>query len=78
MNAPAVKIPPINSRREGSSLTDTITRYLKIKRALGCRFNTEERSLRTVRSISRRAGHRTHRSDHERACGPLPRVTTAP
>jgi site-specific recombinase XerD len=36
----------VSSRREGSPITDTITRYLKIKRALGCRFNTEERSLR--------------------------------
>ena len=42
MSAPAARIPPVNS----SPITDTITRYLKIKRALGCRFNTEERSLR--------------------------------
>jgi site-specific recombinase XerD len=46
MSAPAVKVRTMNSRREGSPLTDTITRYLKIKRALGCRFSTEERSLR--------------------------------
>ena len=46
MSTPAVRIPPVSSRRDGSSITDTITRYLKIKRALGCRFNTEERSLR--------------------------------
>lgn len=46
MSTPAVRIPPMNSRREGSPITDTITRYLKIKRAFGCRFNTEERSLR--------------------------------
>ncbi len=46
MNAQAAKIPSVNSRRKGSPLTDTIMRYLKIKRAFGCRFNTEERSLR--------------------------------
>jgi len=48
MSAPAVNIPPVSSREDGcrSPLTDAITRYLKVKRALGCRFNTEERSLR--------------------------------
>lgn len=47
MNAPAVKITPVSPRREASRtpLTDTIMRYLQIKRALGCHFNTEERSL---------------------------------
>ena len=78
MNAQAAKIPPVNSRRKGSPLTDTIMRYLKINRAFGCRFNTEERSLRLFVSISRRAGHYPHRSDHEPACGALPRVPTAP
>src|ERR1700678_157503 len=42
MNAPATRVPPVNS----PPIKDTITRYLKIKRAFGCRFNTEERSLR--------------------------------
>jgi integrase len=46
MNAQAAKIPPMKSRGNGSPLTDIIIRYLKIKRAFGCRFNTEERSLR--------------------------------
>jgi site-specific recombinase XerD len=48
MNTLAGNIPPMYSRKAGSrsSLTATITHYLKIKRALGCRFNTEERSLR--------------------------------
>jgi len=36
------------SRGGGSrtEITDAISRYLNTKRALGCRFNTEERSLR--------------------------------
>jgi integrase len=32
--------------RSRTEITDAISRYLNTKRALGCRFNTEERSLR--------------------------------
>ena len=48
MSAPALNIQSVSSRKDGcrSPLTDAITRYLKAKRAMGCRFNTEERALR--------------------------------
>ena len=36
---------PIWQRFE-SVLADPITRYLAVKRSMGCRFNTEDRALR--------------------------------
>ena len=48
MSAPVVNFPPVILRGDKYSgpLANAITRYLNVKRALGCRFNTEERSLR--------------------------------
>ncbi|MGH2855328.1 MAG: tyrosine-type recombinase/integrase [Solirubrobacteraceae bacterium] len=48
MSASAAKIQPVSARGDACrrSIADAITRYLKVKRALGCRFNTEGRSLR--------------------------------
>lgn len=48
MSTRAIKIQCAGPRVNGCRrpVSDAITRYLKVKRALGCRFNTEERSLR--------------------------------
>ena len=48
MSAPAVNIQLVSSGGDSrrSPLSDAIERYLKAKRAVGCRFLSEERSLR--------------------------------
>lgn len=48
MSARTSSIRPVSAHEHGhcSPLTQVIARYLQTKRAMGCRFNTEERSLR--------------------------------
>ena len=48
MSARASNIRPVSAHEDGrrSPLTQVIARYLRTKRAMGCRFNTEERALR--------------------------------